>query len=176
MQNWISSCDREFNTALWLKYEKYDRDHVASINCSICTTFDEKIRGSRNYNDAFIVGSTNLHTSSFRDHAKTDMHQRAMILFRKSQGWLSTLQSQRHFTILPWMLVPHKYWRSSKLLTWSDWQWLTSLYLFLYTFVHNYDETSIFKMNNNDKNDKYLTWGGGAHAFVLSIFGMFGQI
>ena len=86
VQNWISSCDRELNTALWLKYEKYDRDHVASINCSICTTFDEKIRGSRNYNDAFIVGSTNLHTSSFRDHAKTDMHQRAMILFRKSQG------------------------------------------------------------------------------------------
>ena len=86
VQNWISSCDRELNTALWLKYEKYDRDHVASINCSICTTFDEKIRGSRNYNDAFIVGSTNLHTSSFRDHAKTDMHQQAMILFRKSQG------------------------------------------------------------------------------------------
>ncbi len=47
VQNWISSCDRELGTALWLKYEKYDRDHVASINCSICTTFDEKIRGSR---------------------------------------------------------------------------------------------------------------------------------
>ncbi len=65
VQKWITSCDRELGTALWLKYEKYDRDHVASINCSICTTFDEKIRGSRNYNDAFIIGSTNLLTSSF---------------------------------------------------------------------------------------------------------------
>ncbi len=84
VQKWIRDRDIELGTALWLKYEKYDREHVAFINCSICTTFDEKIRGSRNYSDTFVVCSTNLRTSSFRVHAKTEMHKQRRV--KKSQG------------------------------------------------------------------------------------------
>ena len=34
----------------------------------------------------FIVGSKNLRCSSFKDHAASDMHQRAMLLLKKSQS------------------------------------------------------------------------------------------
>jgi len=39
-----------------------------------------------NYSPAYIIGSKNLCASAFRDNAKTDMHQRAMVLFKKSQS------------------------------------------------------------------------------------------
>ena len=39
--------------------------------------------GMRNYNAAFIEGTSNLRTSSFKDHASTEMHSRAMLLHKK---------------------------------------------------------------------------------------------
>ena len=35
---------------------------------------------------AYINGTTNLRTSSFKDHASSDMHTRAMILLKKDRG------------------------------------------------------------------------------------------
>ena len=43
-----------------------------------------KLIGCRNYSSAFIMGSTNLRSSAFRDHGKSDMHQYAMHLLKKS--------------------------------------------------------------------------------------------
>ena len=40
----------------------------------------------RNYRSAFIDGTTNVRTSTFKDHATTDMHTRAMSLFKKQQS------------------------------------------------------------------------------------------
>ena len=40
----------------------------------------------RNYSSAFIDGSQNLRSSAFKDHAKSDMHQRAMLLLRKASA------------------------------------------------------------------------------------------
>ena len=40
----------------------------------------------RNYNAVFVDGSSNLKTSSFRDHATTDMHKKAMALHRKRES------------------------------------------------------------------------------------------
>ena len=34
----------------------------------------------------FIVGSKNLRTSSFKDHAASNMHQHTMVLYKKSQS------------------------------------------------------------------------------------------
>ena len=47
---------------------------------------EDKIHSCRNFNPAFIEGSQNLRASSFKDHAATDMHKRAMILFHKSRS------------------------------------------------------------------------------------------
>ncbi len=74
------------NTVTWLKYEKADRYHVALLKCTVCKGFVDKIRGSRNFSPAFVDGSTNLRTSSFKDHAKSDMHSRAMLLLKKEQS------------------------------------------------------------------------------------------
>ena len=38
------------------------------------------------YISAYIDGTTNLRTYSFKDHASTDMHDRAMMLLKKDQG------------------------------------------------------------------------------------------
>ena len=54
------------------------------MSCSVCTRFNEKLIGCRNYSSAFIMGSTNLCSSAFRDHGKSDMHQYAMHLHKKS--------------------------------------------------------------------------------------------
>ena len=40
----------------------------------------------RNYNPAFTEGSKNLRTSSFKDHAASSMHVRAMSMFKKQRG------------------------------------------------------------------------------------------
>ena len=86
VDKWILEHDKTLNTATWLKYDKADRFHVARLKCTVCQRFADKIRGSRNFNRAFIDGSANLRTSSFRDHAGSDMHERAMLLLRKEQS------------------------------------------------------------------------------------------
>ena len=74
------------NTTVWLSYNKLDRDHVASLKCTVCIRFEDKINSCRNFNPAFIEGSQNLRASSYKDHAATDMHKRAMVLFHKSRS------------------------------------------------------------------------------------------
>ena len=39
-----------------------------------------------NYNPAFIEGFKNLRASSFKDHAASEMHMRAMLLLKKEQS------------------------------------------------------------------------------------------
>ena len=61
-----------------------DHIHVGSLSCSVCTQFKEKLGSMRNYNPAYIDGSKNLRTSSFKDHAASDMYARAMLLLKKA--------------------------------------------------------------------------------------------
>ena len=86
VDKWIAENDKVLNTTTWLRYDKLDREYVASLKCSMCIRFQDKLRGTRNYNPAYITGSKNLRASAFKDHAKSDMHQRAMVLFKKSQS------------------------------------------------------------------------------------------
>ncbi len=85
VEKWILDNDRTINTSTWLQYEKANRLHVAKLTCKICQRFVDKIRGSRNYSSDFIEGSINLRASSFKDHAKSDMHQRSMLLLKREQ-------------------------------------------------------------------------------------------
>ena len=75
VDKWIVENDKALNTATWLKYDKADREYVATLKCSVCIKFQDKLRGVRNYNPAFIGRSTNLRTSNFKDHAATDIHE-----------------------------------------------------------------------------------------------------
>ena len=86
VEKWIADNDKTLNTTAWLKYDKADREHVATLKCSVCFRFNDRLCGARNYSQAYIVGSTNLCTSAFKEHAASDMHKRAMVLLKKSQG------------------------------------------------------------------------------------------
>ena len=85
-EKWIRENDKEHNTVTWLEFEKHDRDYIATLKCSVCIRFEEKLRSLRNFNPAYIVGSKNLKASAFKEHAATDMHKRAFLLYRKSHS------------------------------------------------------------------------------------------
>ena len=85
VEKWILEYDKTLNTATWLGYDKTGQNQVSRLKCKVCQRFVDKIRGSRNFSAAFIDGSENFRTSSFKDHAKTDMHERAMVLLKKEQ-------------------------------------------------------------------------------------------
>ena len=65
-----------------------DRDphHVASLQCSVCTQFPAQLELMRNLRLAFIDDTTNVHISTVKDHAATDMHAQAMLLYKKQQS------------------------------------------------------------------------------------------
>ena len=88
VEKWISENEKDLSTATWLVFERTDGDryHVARLKCSVCTRFKRQLEGMRNYNPAFIDGSTNVKTSSFKDHASTEMHKKAMDLHKKSES------------------------------------------------------------------------------------------
>ena len=89
VEKWKLDNDKALNTATWLTYQTApggDRDHVTIISCSVCTRFNTQLKGMRNYSPAFIDSTTNLRTSSFKDHAVTDMHAKAMTLLKRERG------------------------------------------------------------------------------------------
>ena len=85
VQKWITESDREMSMSAWLKYEKADRNYVATLKCSMCIQFNEKLRGMCNYNRAFVVCSKNLRASSYKDHVATNMHKRPMLSFEEAE-------------------------------------------------------------------------------------------
>ena len=86
VEKWKVENNKALNTATWLTYKMADRDHVKTLAFSVCTRFNAQLKGMRNYTAAYINGTTNLRTSSFKDHASSDMHARAMILLKKDRG------------------------------------------------------------------------------------------
>eukprot|EP00731_Ephydatia_muelleri_P021914 Em0014g505a len=83
---WIAENEKELTTATWLTYERLDRDIVAALKCKICTMFESKLIGMRNFSRAFIDGCTNLKASAFKEHASSLMHQKSMVHYKKSQS------------------------------------------------------------------------------------------
>ena len=74
--------DRVLNTSVWLKFDMADRDHVSSLRCEVCSQFKDKLVSMR---PAFINGTMNFRTTTFKEHAATDMHAHAMVLFKKQR-------------------------------------------------------------------------------------------
>ena len=78
--------DRTLNTTVWLKFYMADRDHVASLRCAVSTQFKDNLVSMRNFRPAFIEGTTNVQTSTFKEHAATSMHERVIGQFKKQQS------------------------------------------------------------------------------------------
>ena len=88
VEKWIAENDASINTITWLGFDRLTGNHecVASLKCKICIRYKERLVTCRNYNTAFIEGSSNLRISAVKDHSRSVMHARAMSLFSKSQG------------------------------------------------------------------------------------------
>ena len=87
VEKWKLENEKAIGTALWLQHNKAaDRHHVSMLQCSVYVKFEKSIQSCRNFNPAFIHGSTNLRASSFKEHTRTDMHARVMLLLRKEQA------------------------------------------------------------------------------------------
>ena len=56
------------------------------LKCGICIRFQSAIERRRNYSDKWVVGAESVRTSNIKDHAKTDQHQHAMMLWKKQQA------------------------------------------------------------------------------------------
>ena len=77
--------------SVWLRYDKVDRgmwlcETSTWPRCCVSAEFNEKLQGICNYNPAFVVGSKNLRASCYKDHAATNMHKRALLLFKKQSS------------------------------------------------------------------------------------------
>ena len=94
VQKWIRENDKAMQMVTWLKYKlcENDADHVASLSCSVCQQFDDRLRGMRNYSDAFVTGAINLRSSNFKDHGRIDMHCKAMSLYHQKTSSLSVTE------------------------------------------------------------------------------------
>ena len=86
VDKWTAENDKELETTTWLKYDIVNCEQVDCLKCSVCTKFNDQLVGMKNYSSAYIDGSRNLKASSFKDHAHTSMHKKAMNLYKKHQG------------------------------------------------------------------------------------------
>ena len=66
--------------------EKTATGTVTVLKCGICIQFQSAIERRRNFSDKWVVGAGSLRTSNIEDHAKTDQHQHAMMLWKKQQA------------------------------------------------------------------------------------------
>ena len=64
---------------------KDGRDTVGLLKCTVCVEFEARLIGMHNFRSTFIDGTPYLRTTSFKDHANSEMHARAMMLFKKKQ-------------------------------------------------------------------------------------------
>jgi len=88
VDRWISENDKTLQTIRWLGYEtaSSDREHVSMLKCNVCSKYKDKLCSMWNYRPAFVEGMTNVRASTFKDHAATDMHRRAMELEAKESA------------------------------------------------------------------------------------------
>ena len=95
VDKWVVENDKALCTSTWLKCEvdSANRSRVVALKCSVCCQFRDKLVSMRNYSAAYVEGSSSLRTSSFKDHAASDMHSRAMLLLKKKVRKYNTRRS-----------------------------------------------------------------------------------
>ena len=69
VEKWVTENDKSLTTSVWLKFDMADRDHVSTLKCSVCSRFKKKLESMRNYRAAFIDGTTNIRTSTFKEQS-----------------------------------------------------------------------------------------------------------
>lgn len=101
-QKWQREFDRESKTLSWLEcVTAVDSGHkvVERLKCRVCTKFEDKIMGRKNFSNKWIVGAESVRTSTLRDHAQSDQHAHAMMLLTKEKSQAQGLGSSSYAPI-----------------------------------------------------------------------------
>ena len=70
VQKWIRDNDKSLETITWLDFEtNADGESVSLLKCKVCCKYKERLEPMRNFRLAYIEGSVNVKTSSFKEHA-----------------------------------------------------------------------------------------------------------
>lgn len=70
----------------WLVINADKSGYVESLNCSVCKTHAENIKGMRNFSTIWaFTGSTNFHVSNAEDHARAEPHKKALDMHLKGE-------------------------------------------------------------------------------------------
>ena len=86
---WKADLDKQCHTMSWLDSETEHsgpKKTVIKLKCKVCTKFESKIQGRRNYNNKWIVGADSIRISNIKDHALSDQHAHAMLLVKKERA------------------------------------------------------------------------------------------
>lgn len=59
---------------------------VTKLKCSVCARFEDRIMGSKNFSNKWIVGAESVCTNNLKDHAQNDQHAQAMMMLNKEQS------------------------------------------------------------------------------------------
>ncbi len=102
-QKWRTDLDRECNTLSWLDCEcsgQSSRKIVEKLKCKVCTQYEPRIMGMRNYSEKWISGADSVRTSNIRDHSNSDHHKHATLLLKRDQARESGLDTSSFAIIL----------------------------------------------------------------------------
>ncbi|CAB4031534.1 Hypothetical predicted protein [Paramuricea clavata] len=75
----------------WLVVNADNADCITSLNCSVCKTYADRLKGMKNFSTAWaFTGSENLQLSNVEDHACGEPHKKAMDLYLSEKGLSAT--------------------------------------------------------------------------------------
>ena len=90
---WKTTSLAEHLGSEWLVLNAYKEDQVVSLNCSVCKTHADKLKGIKNFSTAWaFTGSTNLRVSNAEDHERGEPHKRALDLHLKGNKGQSAFE------------------------------------------------------------------------------------
>ena len=88
-QRWQRDYDKEFKTMTWLDCKARmngGKKIVDKLKCKVCSKFESKIEGRKNFSNKWILGADSVRASNVQDHAQNDQHAHAMILLEKEHA------------------------------------------------------------------------------------------
>ena len=90
---WVTTNLAAHLASEWLVINADKAGHVVSLNCSVCKIHADKLRGMKNFSNAWAFsGSTNLRLSNAEDHARGEPHKRALDLHLKGEKGQSAME------------------------------------------------------------------------------------
>ena len=101
-QKWKRDLDREYQTMSWLdclSERNCGKTVVIKLRCKVCSEFESKIEGRKNFSSKWIEGAESVRLSNVRDHAKNDQHTHAMHLLKKKQATSAGLSPSNYSQI-----------------------------------------------------------------------------